>query len=236
MRASLKSIAKIAEQTVHPSWMKFVKGEFQQEYFAELEKFIRLEYSRKQAVYPASEDIFRALQVTPFSKVKIVILGQDPYHGEQQAHGLSFSVNRGVKVPPSLVNIYKERFNDLSIPPSEHGDLSSWAKQGVLLLNAVLTVRAGAAASHQKKGWESFTDHVIEHLSQSKEHLVFILWGAAAIKKGKKIDRKRHKVLESVHPSPLSSYRGFFGSKPFSKSNRYLKSHKIKTIDWSLPK
>ncbi len=201
----------------------------------ELDSFIRGEEEKGKTCYPARENIFAALNSTPFEKVKVVILGQDPYHGPGQAHGLSFSVPKGVKLPPSLVNIFKELSSDLGLSQPSHGNLTSWAAQGVLLLNTTLTVEAGKAGSHHGHGWELFTDKIIQVLSEKKEHVVFILWGSPAQKKAESVDQKKHLLLKSVHPSPLSSYRGFFGSKPFSKTNDYLKSQGIKPIDWQLP-
>ena len=185
-------------------------------------------------VYPKKKDIFNAFELTKFEDVKVVILGQDPYHDENQAHGLAFSVQYGVKTPPSLKNIYKELNSDLGISTPSHGNLESWAKNGVFLLNTVLTVRAHAAHSHQKIGWEDFTDYVIKTISDEKENIVFILWGKPAQKKVKLIDEKKHLILMSAHPSPLSSYRGFFGSRPFSKTNEYLKQNNIVPINWEL--
>ena len=215
------------------SWKNLLKDELAKPYFKELQDFLEKETSIGQNIFPPQQQIFSALNLTPFEKVKVVILGQDPYHGTGQAHGLSFSVPRGVKPPPSLVNIYKELNSDLNIPIPDHGCLESWAHQGVLLLNNVLTVREGAAASHQDKGWEKFTDKIIELINTKKEHVVFILWGSPAQKKAANIDENKHLVIKSVHPSPLSSYRGFFGSKPFSKCNSYLRSQGIQEIDWT---
>ena len=188
-----------------------------------------------KAIFPAECQIFYALDRTPFDNVKVVILGQDPYHGPGQAHGLCFSVQPGIAPPPSLVNIYKEMGTDLGLTAANHGCLSSWADQGVLLLNSVLTVEAHQAGSHQGRGWEKFTDRVIKELESRRENLVFILWGGYARKKGSFINRDRHLVIESPHPSPLSSYRGFFGSKPFSRSNEYLQQTGQLEIDWKLP-
>lgn len=199
----------------------------------ELRKFLKSEYDKNKIIYPAKSQYFRALDLTPLEQVKVVILGQDPYHGPGQAHGLCFSVNEGVRFPPSLLNIYKERQADLGLAIPSSGDLSRWAQQGVLLLNSVLTVEKDQAASHQGQGWEKFTDQIISLVNEKCEHVVFILWGAYAQKKAAFVDRKKHLVLESVHPSPLSSHRGFFGSKPFSKANAYLLSQGQKTIDWS---
>jgi len=215
------------------SWQTRLDQEFEQDYMVALTKFLLLERQHK-VIYPEPEDCFTALDKTPFENVKVVVLGQDPYHGVGQAHGLSFSVKPSVKVPPSLVNIYKELENDLSIPPANHGFLNQWAEQGVLLLNSVLTVEAGKAGSHQKKGWETFTDKIIEVINQEHDGVVFLLWGAYAQKKGRYIDRQKHCVLESVHPSPLSAYRGFLGSGHFSKTNDYLLSRGKVPINWSL--
>lgn len=213
------------------SWDTILKDEFEKPYFKDLIRFVDSEYETK-TIYPPKEKVFAAFDSTPFDQVKVVILGQDPYHGPNQANGLSFSVNEGVKLPPSLQNIYKELNADLGNEISTSGDLSDWAKQGVLLLNATLTVEASKAGSHQKKGWEEFTDQVISSLAENREHLVFILWGSYAQKKGKKIDRTKHFVIETAHPSPLSVYRGFWDSKPFSKTNDYLKSKNITPIIW----
>lgn len=213
------------------SWNTILKEEFEKPYFKDLIKFVDSEYETK-TIYPPKEKIFAAFDSTPFDQVKVVILGQDPYHGPNQANGLSFSVNEGIKLPPSLQNIYKELNADLGNEISISGDLSDWAKQGVLLLNATLTVEASKAGSHQKKGWEEFTDQVISSLAENRTDLVFILWGSYAQKKGKKIDRTKHFVIETAHPSPLSVYRGFWDSKPFSKTNDYLKSKNIQPINW----
>jgi uracil-DNA glycosylase len=221
---------------LEPSWKAHLLPEFSKDYMHILKAFLQAEKKANKKIYPKGENIFKAFELTPFDQVKVVILGQDPYHQPGQAHGLSFSVPVGITPPPSLKNIYKELETDLGINCSQvsHGFLESWAKQGVLLLNAVLTVEDSKAAAHQGRGWEIFTDKVIEVLNQEKEHLVFILWGSYAQKKGQFIDRKKHYVIESVHPSPLSSYRGFFGSRPFSKANQYLKQHGIAEIDWRL--
>jgi len=217
---------------LEPSWKEKLKEEFGQSYFEELTSFVRNEYS-KAVVYPHPKNIFRAFDLCPFDRVKAVILGQDPYHGKGQANGLSFAVEPGVRPPPSLQNIFKEIQSDLGEPlVHTDGDLSRWATQGVLLLNATLTVRGGGAGSHQDKGWERFTDAVIRTLSEEREHLVFILWGNYAKAKGAHIDRSKHLVLESPHPSPFSASSGFFGSKPFSKANAYLTEHGMTPIDW----
>jgi uracil-DNA glycosylase len=199
-----------------------------------LKSFLKSEADSGKVIYPKGPDIFRALDACPFEKVKVVILGQDPYHGPGQAHGLCFSVQKGVPIPPSLVNIYKELESDVGVKPPKHGHLISWAQQGVLLLNNVLTVENGKAGSHHHQGWELFTDRIVEVLNEKKRNLVFILWGSPAQKKAAKVDGTRHHLIKSVHPSPLSSYRGFFGSKPFSKANAYLSSHGIAPIDWSI--
>jgi uracil-DNA glycosylase len=213
------------------SWKSKLTEEFNKPYFGELSDFIRQEY-QKQRVYPPGKEIFRAFDACDFDNLKVVIIGQDPYHGAGQANGLCFSVTPGVKMPPSLVNIFKEIRNDLGKPLPATGDLGRWADQGVLLLNATLTVRDGLPGSHQKKGWEEFTDSVIRKVSDEKEHVVFLLWGAFAQKKGEMIDRNKHLVLMSAHPSPFSADRGFFGCKHFSKTNEYLKSKGLKEIEW----
>lgn len=214
------------------SWKDHLASEFEKPYFKELQEFVTDEY-RSARVFPKSLDLFRAFNETPFDSVRVVILGQDPYHGEGQAMGLSFSVPEEVRIPPSLKNIYKELGSDLEISTLKRsGDLSHWARQGVLLLNSTLSVREGEAGSHQGKGWEQFTDHVIETLSNEKKRLVFILWGNYAKAKGARIDRSKHLVIESAHPSPLSAHNGFFGSKPFSRSNEYLVQHGHAPIAW----
>ena len=216
---------------IEQGWKSKLKPEFDKEYFVKLTDFVREEYG-KGAVYPPGSLIFNAFDVCPFDKVKAVIIGQDPYHGPGQAHGLCFSVKDGIDYPPSLVNIFKEIESDLKIRIKASGDLSRWAGQGVLLLNATLTVRAHQAGSHQRKGWEEFTDYVIKVLNEEKQNLVFFLWGAYAQKKGVSIDRSKHLVLESVHPSPLSASRGFFGNRHFSRCNDFLKNNGISPIDW----
>lgn len=200
-----------------------------------LRAFLQQERDRGQITYPPARQIFAALDATPFDSIQVVILGQDPYHGPGQAHGLCFSVPPGVPVPPSLRNIFAEIERDVRIPRPDHGCLLPWAQSGVLLLNAVLTVRAGQAGSHQNQGWEWFTDQVIERLAREREHLVFLLWGSYAQKKGQIIDTQRHRVLRSVHPSPLSAHRGFIGCGHFSAANQYLVRHGLRPIDWSLP-
>ncbi|MCR4333938.1 MAG: uracil-DNA glycosylase [Patescibacteria group bacterium] len=225
---------------IEPSWEKHLKGEFEKEYFAELTAFVKKEY-KEGKVYPAPKNIFRAFDLCPFEKVKVVILGQDPYHGERQANGLAFAVDGGTRVPPSLQNIYKEIESDLGDrakseevlrPAGRSGDLTRWAEQDVLLLNATLTVRAHSAGSHQEKGWEQFTDAVIRALSEERAGLVFMLWGNYAKAKGAHIDRSKHLVLEAPHPSPFSVASGFFGCKHFSKANDYLVTHNETPIDW----
>lgn len=215
-------------------WDLTLQEEIKKPYFEELSLKIAEEY-KEHTVYPPQEDIFCALKQTPYDRTKVVILGQDPYHGQGQAEGLSFSVKPGVRIPPSLHNIYKELSADLGIPAPSHGSLMHWANQGVLLLNAVLTVREGQPNSHKGLGWEKFTDAVIAKLNERTTPVVFILWGSYAQKKGAFIDRTRHLVLESVHPSPLAARRGFFGSRPFSASNAFLEEHGIESIDWSIP-
>ncbi|WP_066013760.1 uracil-DNA glycosylase [Endozoicomonas atrinae] len=217
------------------SWKAMLQDEFTKEYMQTLRSFLQHEKAQGKMIYPRGAEYFRAMDLTPFEQVKVVILGQDPYHGPGQAHGLSFSVRPEIAIPPSLVNMYKELESDLGIPPASHGFLEHWAQQGVLLLNSVLTVEHKQAASHQGRGWEVFTDQVVTALNEQREHIVFILWGSYAQKKGRFIDTSKHLVLKSVHPSPLSAYRGFFGSRPFSKSNDYLRSHGIQSIDWQLP-
>jgi uracil-DNA glycosylase len=217
---------------IHPSWKTRLAEEFETPYFAELTAFVKEEY-RNGTVYPHPKDIFRAFDLCPFEEVKVVILGQDPYHGERQANGLAFAVETGVRVPPSLQNVFKEIESDFEKPlVHADGNLSRWAKQGVLLLNATLTVSAHQAGSHQGRGWELFTDAVIRALSQEREHLVFMLWGNYAKAKGAHIDRSKHLVLEAPHPSPFSAASGFFGCKHFSRANDYLTAHNETPIDW----
>ncbi|GAA3918105.1 uracil-DNA glycosylase [Hymenobacter algoricola] len=217
---------------IEESWRKVLADEFEKPYFHHLIAYVRGEYATA-TVYPPGPGIFHAFDACPFEDVKVVILGQDPYHGKGQANGLSFSVADGIRTPPSLQNIFKELQSDLpATPPAPNGNLDRWARQGVLLLNATLTVRAGEPASHQKKGWEQFTDAVIEKVSAGKQHVVFILWGASAQKKGEVIDEKKHLVLKSAHPSPYAADRGFFGSRPFSKTNDYLQQHGLPPIAW----
>lgn len=216
---------------IESSWKSRLAPEFEKPYFKELTAFIKADIN-KYKIYPPGKQIFNAFDKCSFDDVKVVIIGQDPYHGPGQAHGLCFSVNDGVPFPPSLKNIFKEIQSDLGKPIPESGNLERWAKQGVLLLNATLTVRASTPGSHQNKGWEEFTDAVIKHISDEKEHVVFLLWGAYAQRKGEIIDRSKHHVLQSPHPSPFSADRGFFGNKHFSKTNDYLKSVGKEPIDW----
>jgi uracil-DNA glycosylase len=216
-------------------WQKHLDSEFKKEYMISLRNFILDESKNNKIIYPKENEFYSAFNASSFKKTKVVIIGQDPYHGPGQAHGLSFSVLPGVRVPPSLKNIYKELKNDLNIDPPNHGYLQSWADQGVLLLNNVLSVEHSKAGSHQKKGWEEFTNKVIQILNTKKKNLVFILWGSPAHKKGATIDSTKHLILKSVHPSPLSSYRGFFGNNHFSKTNTYLKVHGKTPIKWELP-
>ncbi|HEX7675558.1 MAG TPA: uracil-DNA glycosylase [Bdellovibrio sp.] len=223
-----------SEIKLHSSWKSKLQSEFEKDSMKKLKAFLQSEYKAGKKIYPRGDEYFAAMNLTPLEKVKVVIMGQDPYHGPGQAHGLSFSVQDGVRFPPSLQNIFKELHSDLGLPIPKSGSLKKWAEHGVLLLNAVLTVEDGKAASHQKRGWEEFTDRVIHIINEERENVVFILWGSYAQKKGAFIDRKKHYVIESVHPSPLSSHRGFFGSKPFSKANAYLKSKGIDPVDWSL--
>ncbi|MDX9881208.1 MAG: uracil-DNA glycosylase [Prolixibacteraceae bacterium] len=216
---------------IEPGWKEQLSEEFEKEYFQKLTAFVREEY-QKQRIYPPGKLIFNAFDQCPFDRVKVVILGQDPYHGPGQAHGLCFSVNEGIGFPPSLQNIFKEVQLDTGAPIPKSGNLERWARQGVLLLNATLTVRAHQAGSHQRKGWEEFTDAAIRKLAEKKENLVFILWGSYAIKKGELIDPKKHLLLTSVHPSPLSASRGFFGNKHFSRANEYLQKYGKEPVNW----
>lgn len=217
-----------------PSWKAVLEDQFALPHMVELKAFLKAEADAGKKIYPAAKDIFTALDACPFDQVKVVILGQDPYHGPGQAHGLCFSVQKGVAIPPSLMNIYKELATDVGVQNPGHGHLISWAKQGVLLLNNVLTVEDGKAGSHHGRGWELFTDRIVEVLNEKKQNLVFILWGSPAQKKAAKVDGNRHCLIKSVHPSPLSSYRGFFGSKPFSQANAYLVKHKKSPVDWTV--
>jgi uracil-DNA glycosylase len=222
--------------TLHESWKAPLTPEFDAPYMGALKKFLLGEKAKGKRIFPKGAEWFHALDATPMDQVRVVILGQDPYHGEGQAHGLCFSVKQGVKPPPSLINIYKEMKSDLGLEPPPHGNLEAWARRGVLLLNSVLTVEAGLAASHQGKGWERFTDAVIRLVNDQLRPVVFILWGAHAQRKAAFVNRNRHLVLTSAHPSPLSAHNGFFGSKPFSKANEFLIAHGQNPIDWDLGK
>ncbi|MCS6790927.1 MAG: uracil-DNA glycosylase [Bacteroidia bacterium] len=222
----------MAEVRIEPSWKALLAEEFQKPYFEALIAFLKDEKSKGKIIYPPGHQIFRAFDLCPADKVKVVILGQDPYHGPGQAHGLCFSVPKGVPLPPSLQNIFKELEADLGFPPPPHGDLSGWAEQGVFLLNAILTVEARKPTSHQNKGWETFTDRVIQKISEVRPHVVFMLWGQYARNKKSLIDPFKHLILEAAHPSPYSAERGFFGSRPFSKANAFLVQHGIPPIDW----
>ena len=217
------------------SWKEALAPQFADPYMAALRQFLATEKEAGKRIFPKGSEYFRALDLTPLPKVKVVILGQDPYHGAGQAHGLCFSVRPGVRIPPSLVNIYKEMQADLGIPPAQHGFLEHWARQGVLLLNSVLTVEEGKAAAHQGRGWERFTDAVIRAVNEEGSHVVFMLWGSYAQKKAAFVDQRRHLVLKAPHPSPLSAHNGFFGSRHFSKANAYLISNGREPVDWQLP-
>lgn len=225
-----------ARLQLEPSWKARVGDWFERPEMVALREFLLAAKHAGKRIYPPGPEIFAALDATPFDAVKVVILGQDPYHGPGQAHGLCFSVRPGVPVPPSLQNIFAEIQNDLGIPPPDHGCLTPWAQRGVLLLNSVLTVQAGMAGSHQGKGWEGFTDHVVDQLNRGRDHLVFLLWGSHAQAKGKLIDTRRHRVLKAPHPSPLSAHRGFLGCRHFSMANQYLVANGAAPIDWSLPR
>jgi uracil-DNA glycosylase len=224
---------------LHPDWLARLQAEFDSDYMARLRAFLTAEKAAGKRIFPKGADWFRALDLTPPGEVRVVILGQDPYHGEGQAHGLCFSVQPGVRVPPSLANIYKEMASDLNIPPARHGHLEHWAKQGVLLLNNVLTVEMGQAASHKDRGWERFTDAVVAQVNASEKPVVFLLWGSHAQKKAAAVDDVarggRHLVLKAPHPSPLSAHSGFFGCRHFSKANAFLAAQGRGTIDWALP-
>ncbi len=217
------------------SWKLALSGEFSSPYMQHLREFLVEEKAKGKHIFPRGSEYFRAMDLTPLDEVRVVILGQDPYHGAGQAHGLCFSVRPGVRIPPSLVNIYKEMQEDLGIPPARHGFLEHWAKQGVLLLNSVLTVEEGRAAAHQGKGWERFTDAAIRAVNEQPHPVVFMLWGSYAQKKAAFVDTKRHLVLKAAHPSPLSAHNGFFGCRHFSKANAFLESHGREPIDWQLP-
>ena len=219
---------------IEESWKRVLADEFEKPYFRDLRTFLQAEKAAGKTIYPPGPLIFNAFNSTPFDKVRVVILGQDPYHGAGQAHGLCFSVQQGVKPPPSLVNMYKELKDDVGFEIPNHGCLQKWTEQGVFLLNAILTVEANQAASHQKKGWEEFTNAVIQKLSKEREGLIFILWGNFAQQKAVLIDESKHTILKAAHPSPFSAYNGFFGSKPFSKTNEILKERGEKEIDWQI--
>jgi len=221
------------EIRLQPGWKNCLQDEFHQPYMQELRSFLLQRKKQGAVIYPPGALIFNALDSTPFEQVKVVILGQDPYHGPGQAHGLCFSVPDGVQTPPSLVNIFKEIESDLGVPCTSNGNLQRWAEQGVLLLNAVLTVERGHAGSHQGKGWERFTDRIVAELNQHRDNLVFLLWGSYAAKKGDSIDSSRHLVLKAPHPSPLSAHRGFFGCRHFSRANSYLQEHGLEPIHWA---
>lgn len=221
------------KQIIHNEWQDILESEFHTAYYLQLREFLKQEY-KNETVFPNMQAIWNAFELTPYKQVKVVIIGQDPYHGDNQAHGLSFSVQKGMRIPPSLRNIFKELKADLGIEPSNHGDLTHWAEQGVFLLNTVLTVRKGEAYSHRGKGWELFTDAVIRALNESEKPLVFILWGNASIAKKAFIDTDKHIVITSAHPSPLSASRGFFGSKPFSRTNEALIELGEKPINWEI--
>lgn len=222
------------QPSIHESWMPYLEDQFKADYFQSLKQVLQEEKQKGHTIYPPGNEIFRAFNKTPFDQVKVVIIGQDPYHGPKQANGLCFSVHQGIKFPPSLMNIFQEIKNDLGIEIPSHGDLEKWAQQGVLLLNAMLTVRAGEAGSHRNLGWEHFTNHVIEQVSQQKQGVIFLLWGKFAQEKQALIDEDKHFILEAPHPSPLSASKGFFGCKHFSKANEILKSIGSNPIDWHL--
>jgi uracil-DNA glycosylase len=228
-------MATQADIRLHPNWLERLRGEFAQDYMADLKRFLVAEKQRGKRIFPTGANWFRALDLTPLDKVRVVILGQDPYHGPGQAHGLCFSVPPGVRPPPSLVNIYKELESDLGIKPARHGFLEHWAEQGVLLLNSVLTVEMGRAASHRERGWERFTDRIIAEVNAKTEPVVFMLWGSYAQRKAAFVDTSRHLVLKASHPSPLSAHSGFFGCRHFSKANAFLESRGVEQIDWALP-
>ena len=223
------------EIKLEPGWRERLRGEFEQPYMGELKRFLLAERERGRRIFPKGSEWFRALDLTPLERVRVVILGQNPYHGEGQAHGLCFSVEPGVPPPPSLINIFKELDSDLGIEPARHGLLDHWARQGVLLLNSVLTVEMGRAASHRDRGWERFTDAVVAEVNAKPEPVVFLLWGSYAQKKAAFVDEARHLVLKAPHPSPLSAHSGFFGCRHFSKANAFLQSRGLAPIDWALP-
>ena len=219
---------------IHESWKRELNDEFSSMYMENLRTFLKQELKLEKKIFPPMNKVFNAFNLTPFTNVKIVLVGQDPYHGNGQANGLSFSVEENIKIPPSLQNIFKELFTDLRLTSPQNGSLEKWAKQGVLLLNNCLTVEKGRPGSHQGKGWEKFTDKVLQTVNDKKKHIVFILWGRKAQEKGNFLDKNRHLVIESSHPSPFSAYTGFFGSKPFSRANKYLLEKRIEPIDWQL--
>ena len=225
----------LKKYALEDSWQKHLAGEFELDYMRKLDDFLSAETTAGKIIYPPEAEVFKAFTQTPLHRVKVVILGQDPYHGEGQAHGLSFSVHRGVAIPPSLQNIFKEIANEMSLPVAEDGDLTHWADQGVLMLNAVLTVERAQAGSHRDRGWETFTDKVIEVVNEQCEGVVFMLWGSYAQKKGRYIDAERHLILQTSHPSPLSAYRGFLGCGHFATTNAYLVKQGMNAIDWALP-
>ncbi|MCY4643281.1 MAG: uracil-DNA glycosylase [Bacteriovoracales bacterium] len=234
MPTSKASSDSTSSDPIHPSWPDSLREELKVSYMIELKKFLTRELERGKTIYPYGPDIFKALSVTPFSDLKVVIIGQDPYHGSGQAHGLSFSVRPGVPPPPSLINIFKEQQTDLGLPLPSHGHLLSWARQGVLLLNNVLTVEAKTPGSHRGKGWEKFTDKVVALINELKENVIFLLWGSQAQSKGSVVDPLRHHILKAPHPSPLSAHRGFFGCRHFSKANQILSASGRTPIDWAL--
>ena len=234
MNSTAETSAKSKTPQVEASWLAVMGDEFEKPHMTKLREFLKTEYSGGKTVFPQKSEYFTAMNTTPFDRVRVVILGQDPYHGLGQAHGLCFSVKSGVALPPSLQNIYKELEADLGIPRAKDGCLQKWADQGVLLLNSVLTVRENQAASHQGRGWEQFTDRVIREVAERREGVAFVLWGSYAQKKAAFVDRGKHLVIESVHPSPLSAHRGFLGSRPFSKINSYLTSRGEEPINWNL--
>ena len=219
---------------IHESWKRELNDEFSSMYMENLRTFLKQELKLEKKIFPPMNKVFNAFNLTPFTNVKIVLVGQDPYHGNGQANGLSFSVEENIKIPPSLQNIFKELFTDLRLTSPQNGSLEKWAKQGVLLLNNCLTVEKGHPGSHQGKGWEKFTDKVLQTVNDKKKHIVFILWGRKAQEKGNFLDKNRHLVIESSHPSPFSAHTGFFGSKPFSRANKYLLEKRIEPIDWQL--
>ena len=234
MNLDAQTTVTTSSDPLPPQWMRVLGEEFKLPYMQKIKQFLAKELEQKKILYPHGKDIFNAFKFTDFDKVKVVIIGQDPYHGPGQAHGLSFSVRPGVPIPPSLANIYRELSTDMGVVPVKSGHLQAWAERGVLLLNNVLTVEEGKPASHKDKGWEIFTDKVVEVLNRERQHLVFFLWGSHAQKKGANLDANKHLIIKSPHPSPLSCYRGFYGSRPFSQANAYLTENGLKPVDWSL--